>query len=469
MRLRHAVFCFALAALLAQIAAVRGYAQDANASAPLGSPSCALDCMLAHLVALARTVDGGDIYDPMHIPAATLVEVAIVQAKGGRLEQAAGMVARLADLPLTEVEKNRHRARASTGFAEALAAAGDAGGADRLFAQALAAASASQSSAWLRSHIARALFRTQRTDAAEDVLHGLKRAEYRAPVIADMAVAAAQSGNVAAAHRMLASAFGAIADETRSFSGRVGAFSAITTALVALGEDAKARELIATIESDLERVAMLSALAVAQAAADPPAAAQETLWDAAAIAETIADDYHRSLALAAIVTGGDILAHDGPRNDRGVVGGKLALHLKTVAEGLAAAGTRRPAFREVAGALARAGEVAAAFAIAEGFDQGCSRVVIHARIASEQAALGQIKEAQATVRRINAAPDTVRGCGHGTALEAIAKAHAKAGRFDAAWELAATRLDALAVVVEEWARHSTPPMPTTADALRRGP
>ena len=481
MRRGNAVFRLAVAALLAGIATLRGYAQDADASAPLGSSSCALDCMLAHLVATARTVDGGDVYIPMHIPAATLVTVAIAQAQGGRFEQAAGTVAQLADLPLTEDAKNRHRADAYTGLAEALAAAGDADGADRLFAQALAAANAAEPSGWIRSRIARALLGTQRADAAEDVLRRIEHAGYRAPVIAEMAVATARSGDIAAARRMFASAFAAVADETMGQSSRVRAFSAITTALLALGEHAEALALIATIESDLERVAALSALAVAQAAADRPAAAQDTLWDAVAIAQTIADGhdrgYGRARAVAAIVTGGDMLAHDGPRDDRGVAGNALALHLKTMAEAFADAGIRHFALVEVVGALAKAGEVEAAFATVARFDPPCNRAQALGRIASEQAALGRVEDARATARRIDAmpTPNTVRGCGYyDKALAAIVKAHARAGGFDAAFAaleriaIPSDRLDALAAVVDEWARHATQPVPPEAHAVPHG-
>ena len=464
----HAPVCFAVAALLAQVVALGGNTPGANGGAPLGSPSCALDCLWTHLVAAARATDGGDVYIPMHIPAATLVKIAIVQAQGGRFEQAAGTVARLADLPLRETARNRHRAEAYAGLAEALAAAGDAGGADRSFAQALAAADAAEPSAWIRSNIARALLRTQRADAAEDVLRRIEGAEYRALVIAAVAAAVAREGDVAAAHRMFASAFAAVAEETTGLSSRRKAFAAITTALVALGETAAARALIAAIESDLERLTALAVLAFAQAEAGTPAAAQETLWDAVAIAETFADGYDRATALVAIVTGGDTLAHDGPRDDRGVAGKSVALHLKTMAEGIADTRNRGFALAEVVGALARAGEVEAAFTAAAGIDTACGHAMALARVASEQAALGRVEDAAQTARRLAAVPtpSAVRGCGHyDAALAAIVKAQAKAGRFDAALaalesiEIAYERLDALAVVVEEWARHSPPPMP----------
>ena len=526
----RAVFCVAAVAL-AGVAAVRGYAQDANGSTRPDAAPCALDCLVARLVATAQEVDGGTVHASMGVPADALVDIAIVQAKGGRFQQAAGTVAQLAELPLSESTRNRHRARAYVALAEAHAAAGrfqqaagtvaqlaelplsesarnrhrarayvalaeahaavgHGGDADRLFEQALAAASADEwGDEWIHAKIAKMLFRTQGTEEAQEVLSRIDRTVYRAPLIADMVMALAQSDGVDPMRQMLAGEFGAIAhDRTMAVFGltavhaavtpdgsrkacwnygrntRVEAYSEITDALVALGEVDEALALASMIEADFERAATTAAIAVAQARTGESAAAQETFRDAVAIADSITHSYTRAQTLIAIVESDKRRGRDYTLDNRSVVGASLALRLKTMASAIAEPGSRGIALVAVVGALARAGESATALAAATEIDTACYRAEALVAIAAEQAAAGQIEDARATGRRIEEMPlpNPTRGCGnYDAALEAIAKAQAKAGRFDAALatlatiELAPFRLGALADIAVAVASHST--------------
>ena len=442
------------------------------------SQPCTLDCLTTRLVATAqelREAGGNDIYDPMSVAAGTLVDIATVQAKDERFQQAAGTVAALADLPLAESVRHRYYAGAYAALAEAHAAAGRVDDADALFAQAIEAAHASGDPPdWLHADIAKALFSTHRTEAAQEVLSRVSRAIYRAPVIADMATALAQSGDVDAARQMLASAFDAVADDSRAGYSRVGAFADITGALVALGEVPAALALASTIESeseietDLLRVGTMAAIAVAQAKTGAPEAAQETLWGAVEIANSITDSHVRADAVRVILQGGDLWYHGVFHSENlGVAGVAVALRLKTMAAAIPEASNGRYALLAVVSALANAGENAAAFAAAEEIHSLHYRMEAFANIAREQAADGQIEDARTTVRRIEEEvlqPGT-SGCGYycDEALGAIAKAEARAGQFDAALATLAQimdghdRLDALSDIARTMASHSAQP------------
>ena len=415
-------------------------------------------------------MDGGDIYDPMDVAASTFVDVAVAQAKHGRLEQALGTLKQLAELPLAESAERQLCVTGYTGIAEAFAAAGQDEAADVLFADALAIAnSLDEPRGWTHAKIAKALLRAQRVEAAQEILAGMNRPEYRALVVADLAVQLAQSTGVHAARDMLGAAFQAVGEAAGgSQFGDVAAFSAIAKALVELGEIDEALTLVAKIEEEYERVATTAALATALQAAGHPTAARETLWLAVSLADAVAEDYHRGRAILAVVEGGHVLNHilpgDFPRRNRGMATPAEALRLKAMAEALDASrgGFARGA---VAGALAKAGAEEAALELAAGMANACARAEALANIAAAQAAAGNIEDARKTTARIEpAAPGRLRGCGsYDSALEAIAAAHAKRREFDAAFavlpefELADSRFGALMALAEALAEHDAPP------------
>lgn len=423
-----------LAGLLIASATV-GYAQDA------ASP-CDLDCVAADIVATAGRVDGGDVFEPMGIAASMLVDIATVLARNGRVDRAAGMAARLAELPLAERAKNRARVLANLALAEAHAGAGNAGEADRSFVQAASLIDALEGSpSWLRARQARALWRTQRTAAAREALELIASAQYRAPVVADMAATLAQSGDVDAARSMFRGAFRAVAEVANGAigtHGRISAFAAVAAGLVAMGEVDEALALAATVESDFQRVGTMAAIAVAQREAGAPAAAQQTLSAALSIVSGIADGHTRAWALQAIVEGGELHNHslpgDPPPGSRSVAGPAVALRLKTLAATIDPP-ARRWALTTAVHALARAGETAAAFATAAEINSDCGAARALAAIAAAQAAAGKVDEAIATAHRLGAPqPNAWRNCGYrDVALEAVATAQAESGRVHAAF------------------------------------
>lgn len=457
------------AAALAGLLAAPGHAQGPNAG-DLNAASCPLHCVLAQLVETAGEMDGGDIYDPMDVAASTFVDVAVAQAKRGRLEQALDTLRRLAELPLLDSAENRLCVTGYTGVAEALAAAGQDEAADKLFSDALAIAnSLGEPRGWTHAKIASALLRALRVEAAQEILAGMDRPEYRALVTADLAVQLAQSIGVHAARDMLGAAFRAVGEAGKSGQyTQVAAFSAIAKALVELGEIDEALTLVAKIEEEYERVATTAALATALQAAGHPAAARETLWLAVSLADAVAEDYHRRRAILAVVEGGHVLNHilpgDFPRRNRGMATPAEALRLKAMAEALdeSRGGFARSA---VAGALAKAGAEEAALELAAGMANACARAEALANIAAAQAAAGNIEDARKTTARIApATPGRLRGCGsYDNALEAIAAAHAKRREFDAAFavlpefELADSRFGALMAIAEALAEHNARP------------
>lgn len=418
-----------------------GYAQGVGNAMRAASP-CDLDCVAADIVATAGRLDDGDLFEPMEVAASMLVDIATVLAQNGRVDRAAGMVDRLAEVPLAERAKNRQRVLANLAQAEAYAAAGNVGEADRLFAQAASLIDALDGSpSWLRARLARALWRTQRTAAASQALELIDRAQYRAPVLADMAVTLAQSGDVNAARRMFRGAFRAVAEVANhaiGTHGRIRAFSAVAAGLVALGEVDEALALAATVESDFERVGTMAAIAVAQHEAGTPAAAQKTLSEALAIARGIADSHTRAWALRAIVAGGELYNHalpsDPPQANRSVVGPAVAFQLKALAAAIDPP-ERGWALTTAVHALARAGEIAVAFATAAEIDSDCDAARALAAIAAAQATAGKIDEAIATAHRIGTPlPNAQRDCGYlDAALETVATAQAESGRVDAAF------------------------------------
>ena len=456
------------AVALAGLLAVPGAAQEPSAGVD-GAP-CALDCVLARLVETAGEMEGGDIYDPMGAAAATFADVAIAQAKGGRFEQALDTLTQLADLPLAESEEKQLCVTAYAGMAEALVAAGVDDAADDLFAQTLALAkSLDEPGDWIHARIAKALLRAQRVEAAQEILDGLDRPEYRALVIGDLAVLLAKSAGVHAARDMLGAAFHAVGEDARSGqSTQVAAFSAIAKALVELGETDEARTLVSKIEAEYERVATTAALAAALQAAGHPAAARETLGLAVSLADAVAEDYHRARAIFAVVEGGEVFGHllpgDFPRRNRGLATPAETLRLKAMAEALDAS-IGRFAQVAVAGALTKAGAETAALELAAGMADACARAEALANIVAAQAAAGNVQGARKTMARIEpAAPSRLRGCGsYDNALEAIAAAHADRGEFDAAFavlpefQLADSRFGALMAIAEAMARHNGPP------------
>lgn len=450
---------------MAGLLAAPGHAQDPNAGG-LNAASCPLDCVLAQLVETAGEMDGGDIYDPMQAAASTFIDVAVAQAKHGRLEQALGTLKRLAALPLPDSAEKRLCVTGYTGVAEALATAGQDEAADVLFASALAIAnSLGEPRRWTHAKIASALLRAQRVEAAQEILAGMDRPEYRALLIADLAVQLAQSIGIHAARDMLGAAFRAVGEAGKSGQyTQVAAFSALAKALVELGEIDEALTLVAKIEEEYERVATTAALATALQAAGHPTAARETLWLAVSLADAVAEDYHRGRAILAVVEGGHVLNHilpgDFPRRNRGMATPAEALRLKAMAEALDASrgGFARPA---VAGALAKADAEEAALELAAGMADACTRAEALANIAAAQAAAGNIADARKTIARFEpAAPDRLRGCGsYDNALEAVAAAHANRREFDAAFavlpefELADSRFGALMAIAEAMAGH----------------
>ena len=414
---------------------VAGYAQGTDEAARPPPLACDLDCVVADIVATAGRVDGGDVYDPMGVAASMLVDIATVLARSGRLHRAAALLARLPELPLAEWATRRQRVRANLALAEAHAAAGRVAEADRLFEQASALTDALGSSpVWLRSELARALLRTGRTTAARHALALIDDARYRARVLADMAVALAQSGDAQAARTMLGDAFRAVAKQTRGgIHGRISAFGVIAGGLVTLGEANEALALAATVDSSFERVGTMAAIAVAQHEAGTPAAAQETLFGALAIADTIVDGHIRAWALQAIVEGGELYNHslpgDPPPGSRSVASPAVAHQLNALAAAIDPP-SRNHALSVAVRALARAGETAAALATAAEISGECSPAQALATAAAAQAAAGRIDEAIATAHRVGA---NVRDCGYkDNALAAVATAQAESGQLDAA-------------------------------------
>ena len=457
------------ATALAGLLAAPGHAQDPNAG-DLNAASCPLECVLAQLVETAGEMDGGDIYDPMQAAASTFIDAAVAQAKHGRFEQAADTLRRLAELPLPSSAEKRIGATGHARLAEAFATAGENDAADDLFASALAMAnSLDEPAGWDHAKIASAMLRAQRVEAAQEILAGVGRPEYRALVIADLAVQLEQSIGVHAARDMLGAAFRAVGEAGKSGQyTQVAAFSALAKALVELGEVDEALTLVAKIEEEYERVATTAALATALQAAGHPTAARETLWLAVSLADAVAEDYHRGRAILAVVEGGHVLNHilpgDFPRRNRGMATPAEALRLKAMVEALDA--SRRGFARSaVAGALAKAGAEEAALELAAGMANACARAEALANIAAAQAAAGNIEDARKTIARIEpAAPGRVRGCGsYDNALEAIAAAHAKRRELDAAFavlpefELADSRFGALMAIAEALAEHDAPP------------
>ena len=460
-----------LACVFAASATVAGYAQGQEETAQPTSLSCDLDCVVADIVATARRLDGGDLYDPTAIAASMLVDIAAALAQRGHVDRAANMVPRIAELPRREAPRNGQRVRANLALAEAHAAAGRATEADRLFEQAAALIDMLRYPSWYRSALARALLRTGRTAAARQALASIDDALFRAPVLADMAMATAKAGNVHAARRTLAGAFGAVAEQAGGgVHSRIGAFSGITARLVQLGEADEALALATTVAHDVERVGTMAAIAVAQHEAGMAAEAQETLARALAIAGAIADPYARVWALRAIVAGGDMFNHpmpgDPPPESRSVAGPAVALQLKAMAAAV------RPPNRSFAltlamRALARAGENEAALATAAEIGDRCSTAQALAAIAAAQAAAGQIDEAVATAHRIGTPLSPARrACRYRDgALEAVATAQAEDGRIDAAYATLAdierdgARLGTLAAIGKALARAFMAPQP----------
>ena len=458
------------AVVLAGSLALPGLAQDSPSATTIDGESCALDCVFAQLVATAGEVDGGDVYDPLQAAATTMARVAIAQTRRGQLGQTADTMQRLIELPLTEAAEKRICVTAYTGMAEVFAAAGMDAEADHLFAQALTLANALEDPAkWIHAKIARALLRAQRVEAAQEILNAMSWPEYRAPVIADLAVALAPSTGTPEARLMLEAAFHAVGEVTRGGqSTRVKAFSAIAKALVLLGETDEALVLVSTIEDEYERVATTAALATTLQETGDPTAAQETLERAVSLADAIAEDYHRAWAILAVVEGGDVVSHQlpgpSPHRNRGVATPAAALRLKAMAEALDPS-SGGFALVPVAGALAKAGAIAAALDLAAHANDACTRAGALANIAGTQAAAGNIEDARETMARIEpAAPGRARGCGHyNNALEAIAKTHAARGEFATALailpelELADRRLGALMAIAEAMAQHDAEP------------
>ena len=458
-------------ACIAASATVAGYAQDREEAARPTSPSCDLECVVADIVATAGRLDGGDLYDPMTIAASMLVDIAAVLAKRGHIDQAANMLPQLAELPRREAAKNRARAQANLALAEAHAAAGRATEADRLFEQAAALIDMLRYPSWHRSALARALLRTGRTAVARQALASIDDALFRAPVLADMAMATAKAGNVEAARRTLAGAFGAVAAQAGGgVHSRLGAFSGITARLVQLGEADEALALATTVAHDVERVGTMAAIAVAQHEAGMAAEAQETLARALAIAGRIADRHTRVWALRAIVAGGDMFNHalpgDPPPGSRSVAGPAAALQLKAMAAAIDPP-NRNYALTLAVRTLARAGENEAALATAAEVGDRCSTAQALAAIAATQAAAGKIDEAVATAHRIRAPLSPPgRACRYRDgALEAVAIAQAEDGRIDAAFATLAdierdgARLGTLAAIGKALARAFMAPQP----------
>ena len=454
-----------LACVLTASVTVAGYAQGREEPARRTSPSCDLDCVVADIVATAGRLEGGDLYDPMAIAASMLVDIAAVLAERGHVDRAANMVPRIAELPRRQAAKNGVRVRANLALAEAHAAAGRATEADRLFERAAALIDTLRYPSWHRSALARALLRTGRTALARQTLALIDDALFRAPVLADMAVATAKAGNVQAARRTLAGAFGAVAERAGGVHSRIGAFSGITAGLVALGEADEALALAATLADDVERVGTMAAIAVAQHEAGMAAQAQETLAGALAIAGAIADSQTRVWALRAIVAGGDMFNHpmpgDPPPESRSVAGPAVALQLKAMAAAIDPP-SRSYALTLAVRALARAGENEAALATAAEIGDRCSAAQALAAIAAAQAAAGKIDEASATAHRIGTSLSPARrACRYKDgALEAVATAQAEDGRIDAAFATLAemerdgARLGALAAIGKALAKAS---------------
>ena len=446
--------------LLAASFAGAGYAQGAGEPARPTSPSCDLDCVVADIVATAGRMDGGDVFDPTFVAASMLVDIATVLAQRGDVDRAADMVAELAELPRTEAGKNRQRARANLSLAEGHAAAGRAAEADGLLEQAAAVIDTLRYPSWHRSELARALLRTGRTAAARQALAAIDDAQGRAPALADMAVASAEAGDVDAARRMLAGAFRAVAEQARAgMHSRISAYSTIAAGLVAVGAVDEALALAATVafEVDVERVGAMAGIAVAQHEAGMTEAAQETLFHALAIADTIAEGHTRAWALRAIVDGGDMFNHrlpgDPPAGNRSVAGPSVALALKAMAAAIDPP-SRNEALTIAVTALARAGEHEAALATAAEVGDVCSGAHALAAIATAQVAAGEVDEAIATADRIGTPSSPARrDCGYKDgALEAIATAQAEDGRIDGAFATLAdierdgARLGALAAI-----------------------
>lgn len=324
---------------------------------------------------------------------------------------------------------------------------------------------------WHRSALARALLRAGRAAEARQALALIDDALFRAPVLADMAMARARAGDIDAARRILGGAFGAVAEQAGGgVHSRIRAFSGITTPLVALGEADEALALATTVAHDVERVGAMAAIAVAQHEAAMAAEAQETLARALAIADGIADSHTRVWALRAIVAGGDMFNHtlpgDPPPGSRSVAGPAVALELKAMAAAMHPP-SRSYALTLAVRALARAGENEAALAAAAEVGDRCSTAQALAAIAAAQAAAGKIDEAVATAHRIGAPLSPARrACRYKDgALEAVAIAQAEDGRIDAAFATLAeierdgARLGTLAAIGKALARVFMAPQP----------